>query len=348
MRRARLKAPEHVERAIYHCVSRVVNRDYVLGEAERERFVSLMRLYERLCGVQVITFCVLSNHFHILVEVPRRPEVLPTDEALIALIRETQGDAAADRVAGWFDQWGTQGNRAAIEQERERWFGQMWDVSRFMKALKQRFTQWFNGHQPIRRKGTLWEERFRSVLVESGAALQAVAAYIDLNPIRAGVVEDPKDYRWCGYGEACAGQAQAKAGLLRASGAVDPGRSADTPGSVPASFEVLSWYRERLFGGGMETRDGDGRLIRLGFSRPEIEAVRDVRGRLPQHVYLRLRVRYFTDGAILGSKAFVESIFHSRRDLFSAKRLTASRRLKGLDFQSPLRTARALVRRPTG
>ena len=64
-------------------------------------------------------------------------------------------------------------------------------------------------HQQRRhgRKGTLWEDRFRSVLVEgAGLALATMAAYIDLNPVRAGMVEDPKDYRWSGYGAAMAGR----------------------------------------------------------------------------------------------------------------------------------------------
>ena len=66
----------------------------------------------------------------------------------------------------------------------------MWDVSAFMKLLKQRFTQWFNRRH--RRKGTLWEERFKSVLVEgSHQVLATMAAYIDLNPVRARLVEDP-------------------------------------------------------------------------------------------------------------------------------------------------------------
>jgi REP element-mobilizing transposase RayT len=298
--------------------------------------------------LQVITFCIMSNHFHILVEVPRRPEVLPGDDELIALIRETQGNAAADTVAHWFERWSAQGNRQAIDQERERWFAQMWDVSRFMKVLKQRFSQWFNGRGPVRRKGTLWEERFRSVLVESGEALQTMAAYIDLNPVRAGLVDDPKDYRWCGYGEACAGRPLAQAGVLRAARSADPTCGTVTADPRTGAFDFLSWYREQLFGRGFETHDPEGRVRRLGFSAAQIDAVRDARGRLPRHVYLRLRVRYFTDGAVLGSKAFVEGIFHARRDLFSAKRLTASRRLKGLDFHSPLRTARALVINPTG
>jgi hypothetical protein len=100
----------------------------------------------------------------------------------------------------------------AAEELRESWFCRMWNVSAFMKVLKQRFTQWFNGrHQ---RKGTLWEDRFRSVLVEGEwRALQTMAAYIDLNPVRAHLCDDPKDYRWCGYAEAVAGGKQAREAL---------------------------------------------------------------------------------------------------------------------------------------
>ena len=77
MRKARFLAPawEAGRRSgIYHCVSRVVDRQFVLGKEEKERFVQLMRLYERFCGVRVLSHCVMSNHFHLLVEVPLRPE----------------------------------------------------------------------------------------------------------------------------------------------------------------------------------------------------------------------------------------------------------------------------------
>ena len=50
----------------------------------------------------------------------------------------------------------------------------------------QRFTQWFNGTH--KRTGTLWEDRFKSVIVEDGIAAKTMAAYIDLNPMRAGMV----------------------------------------------------------------------------------------------------------------------------------------------------------------
>src|SRR6185295_11953821 len=233
MRRPRMKAPEYFERAVYHCVSRVVDRQYVLQEEEREHFVRLMRLYERLYGLEVITYCVMSNHFHLLVSVPSRPAQLPDDGALVSLVRSTQGEGPANTLEGWLGRWREAGNHVAAEAERERWFRQMWDVSQFMKVLKQRFSQWFNGKGAVRRRGTLWEERFRSVLVEDGEALQAMAAYIDLNPVRAGMVDDPKDYRWCGYGEACAFEGVARQGLRRAAQASDPARG--------ASFDTLAW-----------------------------------------------------------------------------------------------------------
>ena len=71
----------------------------------------------------------------------------------------------------------------------------------FVKILKQRFSLRYNREHG--RLGTLWEGPFRSVLVEpTRRALSVVGAYIDLNPVRAGIVEDPKDYRFSGYGEA--------------------------------------------------------------------------------------------------------------------------------------------------
>ena len=62
--------------------------------------------------------------------------------------------------------------------------------------------------------GHLWESRFKSVLLEgSRETLIKVCAYVDLNAVRAGLVEDPKDYRWCGYVEALAGVGSAREGL---------------------------------------------------------------------------------------------------------------------------------------
>jgi putative transposase len=78
-----------------------------------------------------------------------------------------------------------------------------------MKAVQLRFSLWYNSRTG--RRGTLWENRFTSVIVEEEQrALRTMAAYIDLNPVRAGMVTDPADYRWSGYAEAMAGKARSR------------------------------------------------------------------------------------------------------------------------------------------
>jgi len=74
---------------------------------------------------------------------------------------------------------------AAAAEYRERIMARMWDISAFMKLLNQRFTKWFNGQR--KRKGTLWEERFKSVLIEGGEGYATMAAFIDQNPVRTNI-----------------------------------------------------------------------------------------------------------------------------------------------------------------
>ena len=165
------------------------------------------------CGVQVLTYCVMSNHFHVLVRVPDKAEV--ADKELmrryrVLYPRPTKYQVQSARLM----EAALAAGGVEAEGIRKRLLARMADVSEFMKAVKQRFSIWFN--RTHGRYGTLWAERFKSVLVEGrGHALQTMAAYIDLNPVRAGLVEDPKDYRFCGYAEAVAGVGVAREGLRR-------------------------------------------------------------------------------------------------------------------------------------
>ena len=323
MRQPRLKAPPDLPVAYYHCVSRVVNREFVLGDAEREHFVKLLRLCEQFAGVRVVTFCVMSNHFHILVEVPKRPEILPGDEELLARLKRTYSGLGFATIRQHLTMLRGATSQAAAEAYRETFFARMWDVSAFMKALKQRFTQWYNRERG--RKGTLWEERYRSVLVEgAGDALAAMAAYIDLNPVRAGMVSDPEEYRWCGYGEAIAGKRRAVDGLKTVT---------DTYRGLPGpKGAVLSNYRELLYGRGEERgEDEQGRAMRKGFNRKQVDAVLAKKGKLTWNEMLRCRVRYFSDGAVLGSKGFVNTIFKAEQHRFGPKRVTGARPLRGVE-----------------
>jgi len=221
MRKARLKASLQEPVAHYHCISRIVDRRFVLGDLEKEQFIAIMRHYERFCGVSVVTYCILDNHFHLLVEVPRMPDPdqLPDDQELVRRVGSAGGSFESRSLKADLQRFRREGNHQAAEALRQRYFHMMWDISWFLRLLKQRFTQGYNANHA--RTGTLWEGRFRSVLVEGGgAALGVIAAYIDLNPLRAGIVHDPKDYRWSGYGEAVGGGKLAQAGLKRAAEAL--------------------------------------------------------------------------------------------------------------------------------
>jgi REP element-mobilizing transposase RayT len=340
MRRPRLKAPPSHPLAYYHCVSRIVNRDFVLGDEEKEKLVEFMRVYEQLYGLRVLSYCMMSNHFHIFVEVPQRPdpEDLPGDEALVKQVRKCLGSKVANELEWELAHFRKIGATDAAEALRERWFSRMWDVSQYMKVLKQRFSQWFNGRH--KRRGTLWEDRFRSVLVEGKChALKAMAAYIDLNPVRAGICEDPKDYRWCGYGEAVAGGVLARR-AVRWLSALRPEGGGLT--ALPSAKEGLRKWRCHLFGipegearrQGAAGSDGFGVIFRRKVSKKKSLEVLGKGGKLSEADYLRCKVRYFSDGAVLGGKDFVEEIFVSFRTRFGPARQSGARALRGLEANS--------------
>lgn len=66
-----------------------------------------------------------------------------------------------------------------------------------MKHLGQRYVQYVN--RTYRRSGTLWEGRFRSCLTQTEDYVLACYRYIELNPVRAAMVNRPQDYRWSSY-----------------------------------------------------------------------------------------------------------------------------------------------------
>ena len=269
---------------VYHCISRVVDRRMIMGETEREKFCSLMRGAETFCGVGVLTYAALSNHFHILVEVPERKELSEAEivERLPAIYDRKK---VLDIQAQWA-LWRRQGQEHLVQKELDRLRARMYDVSAFMKTVKQRFTQWYNRRE--KRCGTLWEDRFKSVLIEPPTSAQSV---------RQG----------------------ARAGLATALG---------EEGFVEWRG-VAARYRLLVHAAGEERGlTESGAPLMLGISVEQVEQVVRERGELPLRQVLRCRVRYFSDGVAIGSKAFVEEIFRLHRDNFGPKRKDGARPLR--------------------
>ncbi|MCC5839432.1 MAG: transposase [Opitutales bacterium] len=282
--------------AVHHVVSRVCGREFLLTDVEKEAFRGLLDRVAGFCGVEVITYALLNNHFHLLIEVPGAPGEL-SDEALLERARRLYGKERKHQPLSMARiEAALRAGGEVREAMRGLLMGRMASLPMFMKILKQRYSILFN--RKYDRVGTLWEGRFRSVLVENTrVAVRAVAAYIDLNPVRAGIVDDPKDYRFSGYGEAVGSGKWRDYALW---GRIRENRedSVDT---------VAARYREYLYVNAADPRKG--RTL-----KPEaVAAVKEQGGRLGMAALLRCRLRYMTQGAIIGSKSFVEEWTRERR-----------------------------------
>ena len=336
----------------YHVMSRTAGGEMVFGDVEKEAFRRLMWRMAKFSGVEVLTYAVMGNHFHLLVKVPERTKFLKRFEGedgeakLLEHLSLLYSKACIQGVKAELARVREAGREAEAEAILETFRRRFCDLSIFVKELKERFSRWFNKHHG--RRGTLWMDRFKSVLVEDGEALRTMALYIDLNPVRAGLVDDPKDYRWTGYGEATGGSKRARRGLCRVMEAPmdswEEKRGAGTPAEA---------YRCWLFGEGIEVGLGDDRgvgpsgleasgrlptsprlrgpgkpalpLKKKGFSKERVEAVLKAGGKLSRAELLRCQVRWFSDGVAIGSKGFVEGIFTCCREHFGPKRKSGAR-----------------------
>ena len=250
----------------YHVVSRIVNREYRMDAKEKDIFVGMMRRAQKFSGVDVLTFAVLDNHFHILVRVPEREEV--GEETLLERIGALYGETKAATLRARWEALRDDGDDESVAAEQAAYAKRMYDVSEFVKTLKMRYSISYNAR--THREGTLWEGRFKSVLVDpNSVAMRNTATYIELNAVRAKIVSDPSKYRWCGYGEACRGVADAVAGI----GKLLPPSATPRPAA-----DVLREYASR-FG-----------------------------GQTPGPVAFPVRVNRLTKGLALGGRKYVDEV----------------------------------------
>lgn len=297
--------------AYYHCMTRVIERKMLLDTGEKERFRKIMRKVAAFAGIEVLTYAVLSNHLHILLQVPERVEL--SEAEVLERITGLYGRIRTANVVMELQTLRGQNRHDEAAALIYSYTHRMYDLSEYMKMVMQRFTQSYNRRHG--RRGPLWEDRFKSILVEGTAdALSTMAAYIDLNAVRAGLVEDPKAYRFCGYGEAVAGGKEARCGMAHI---------AEILGQTGTWATVSRSYRKYLFMQA-DTHTKHGRTIR----EKQIEKVLQEGGKLSKAELLHCRVRYFSDGVVLGSKAFVEDVFDSHREEFGLKRKTGARKPK--------------------
>jgi REP element-mobilizing transposase RayT len=258
--------------AVYHVMSRTALDGFPLGDVEKDRLVDLIRHFSSIYFAEILGFCVMGNHFHILVR------MLPAGQF---------DDADLERRFKLRYGPGARLTPPQAQALRRKWAS----LSEFMREIKQTFSRFYNKLHD--RRGFFWGERFKSVIVEDGRTLVNCLAYIDLNPVRAGIAARPEDYRWCSLARHV--QAGNRDGFLSTDfGLAEWGF---------AAAERLRAYREFLYETGA-LDSGKGASIAADI----VDAERKRNYESTAADRLLQRCRYFTDSGVIGSKRFVQDM----------------------------------------
>lgn len=287
------------EKTVYHVMSRSALGGYPFGDAEKDELVIILNRFKKLYFTEILGFCIMGNHFHLLVRM--FPESYFTDEQI------------KDRYVKFYGD-GHEFSELKIPDYRLKWAS----LSEFVKEIKQSFSRFYNKRH--NRRGTLWGERFKSLIVEDGETLINCLAYIDLNPIRAAIAERPEDYRWCSLGYHM--QTGNKESFL----SLDFGLKEF---GVIASKERLRRYRRYVYEAGAIKRS-DGKSS-IAIDEKVLEKERKTDFKITRLHRFRYRTRYFSDSGIIGTKEFVSRNYKRFRDIFHSKNEKKPKPIKGLD-----------------
>lgn len=283
--------------SIYHCLAEALPRMDPFDDRDKLGFVANLKRMERFTGVEVLTYSIIDRRIRLLLRVPDPASV--SDRELNRRLREYYPKELAEERIKELSRLRRAKASAEYGDKRESYTGRMFDLASFQKTLLQMLTQSYNPRH--RWKGTIFRERFRSILIEPWApAVLSTAAYIELDAVRSGMVDSPRDNRFCGFAAAAKGNKDARAQVLRMAEYLDDGA---------ADWRAFSAaYRELLF---------PAEPISASEVRKELSKRSP---RLPAAVLLRCNLRYFDNGTVLGRPDFIEQVYKDNIGIFPAKR----------------------------
>jgi len=287
------------ETAVYHVMSRTALDGFPLGDIEKDFMLDLIRRYSSLYLVEILGVCIMGNHFHLLVKI--FPEYKFTDEEIEERFVGFYGD---ERVFA-------DGLVPSLRQKLS-------NLSEFIREIKVGFARYYNKRH--HRRGYFWGDRFKSVIVGKGETLINCLAYIDLNPLRAGLVERPEDYRWNSLGYHL--QTGNKDNFLSLDfGLIEFG--------VLNAEERLKLYRRYVYeAGALDRPDKPSAGV---IDNNVLDKERKNEFELNRVRRFRYRTRYFTDSGIIGTKEFVSINYQRFKDIFMSKREKIPKAVAGLD-----------------
>jgi len=287
------------EDCYYHAYNRLAGRkdEHPFTDADREHGMKLLLDLSRYYLIEVISAAWMGNHWHVVCfapcELPTLKEIEerhnrfwePKNKLVPPTLRKPLLDAERD----------PEGCELAGRN--------MIDLSHFMGVFGQRYTIYYNkAHE---RRGALWADRFKSTILDQRQAVWNCVKYVELNPVRAGLVEDPADYRFSTWG------------WFNGSGKHMFGEN-----FVRHLRQSMCWVDTAGWSDDEIVREFRGDLARTITSEqleaadvagPEAEEIvqeaveKAKRGESMPVRFLR-RTRHWVDGGIIGSKAFVRDV----------------------------------------
>ncbi|MGM0611318.1 MAG: transposase [Thermodesulfobacteriota bacterium] len=281
---------------VYHIISRTALQGLPIKDRDNEYLLNLIYKLSKFYFVDVLGFALMGNHFHLVVRM--YPESDVTDQEIKRRLEKYYGD-------------NLKVGEVHIADYRKR----LTDLGAYVKDIKQGFTRYFN--KKYNRRGFFWDGRFKSMIVQDGKSLVNLLAYVDLNPVRAGIVKKPEDYRWCSLGYHV--QTRNRHDLLSVDFGLKEWNEFD-------QIEIVRKYRRFVYEtGAVDTGKGgtiDARLL-------EKERERDFH--LGRADMFRYRSRYFIDAGVIGGKSFVRDTFDRFKHLLGSKDERRFTRLGGVD-----------------
>lgn len=177
----------------YHCIARCVRRAFLCGDDHytgknfnhrRGWLVERLKLHASVFGIDICAYAIMSNHYHVVLRVDRkRVKQWSDDEVIARWTRLFRGPILVQRrLAG---EPLSEAETASVIDIAAIWRHRLYDISWFMRCLNETIARQANAEDDCR--GRFWEGRFKSQALLDETALLSCMAYVDLNPIRAGM-----------------------------------------------------------------------------------------------------------------------------------------------------------------